>query len=90
MNPLEEEKRNLETELRQLQNRQKILLNKKTDAERRERTHRLIERGAILESVFPVTATMTGEEVKTFLLALSRLPGAGEAAAKSAKSGDTP
>lgn len=90
MNPLEEEKRKVETELRQLQNRQKILLNKKTDAERKARTHRLIERGAILESVFPAVAAMTGEEVKTFLLSLSRLPGAGEAAAKSAKSGDAP
>lgn len=84
MNPLEEEKCKLETELRQLQNRQKILLNKKADAERRERTHRLIERGAILESVFPATVTMTGEKVKAFLLSLSRLPGAGEAAQKAA------
>lgn len=85
-----EEKEKVETELRQLQNRQKILLNKKADRERRERTHRLIERGAILESVFPAVAAMTGEEVSAFLLSLSRLPGAGEAAAKSAKSGDAP
>lgn len=75
-----EEKRKIETELRQLQNRQKILLNKKANAERKARTHRLIERGAILESVFPAVAAMTGEEVGAFLLSLSRLPGAGEAA----------
>lgn len=31
---------------------------------------------------------MTGEDVKAFLLSLSRLPGAGEDAAKSAKTGD--
>ena len=79
MNRLEE-KRKVETELHQLQNRQKILLNKKANAERKARTHRLIERGAILESVFPAVAAMTGEEVKSFLIALSRLPGAGEAA----------
>lgn len=85
---LEEEKRKVETELRQLQNHQKILLNKKSNAERKARTHCLIERGAILESVFPAVAGMTGEEVKAFLLALSRLPGAGEAAAKPAKTGD--
>lgn len=85
---LQEEKRKVETELRQLQNHQKILLNKKANAERKARTHRLIERGAILESVFSAVAAMTGEEVKAFLLSLSRLPGAGEAAAKSAKSGD--
>lgn len=87
MNPLEE-KRKVETELRQLQNRQKILLNKKANAERKARTHRLIERGAILESTFPAVAAMTGEEVKAFLLSLSCLLGAGEAAAKSAKTGD--
>lgn len=75
-----EEKQKVETELRQLQNHQKILLNKKANAERKARTHRLIERGAILESVFPAVAAMTGEEVKAFLLALSRLPGTGEAA----------
>lgn len=89
MNPLEEEKHKLEKEIRQLENRQKILLNKKSDAERKARTRRLIERGAILESVFPAAATMTSEEVKAFLLSLSRLPGAGEAAEESAKSGDT-
>lgn len=85
MNPLEEEKHKLEKEIRQLENRQKILLNKKADAERKARTRRLIERGAILESVFPAVATMTGEEVKAFLLSLSRLPGAGEAVAKDRK-----
>ena len=85
MNPLEEEKHKLETEIRQLENRQKILLNKKADAERKARTRRLIERGAILESVFPAAATMTGEEVKAFLLSLSHLPGAGEAVAKGRK-----
>ena len=87
-----EEKRKLETELRQLQNRQKILLNKKADAERKARAHRLIERGAILESVFPAVATMTGEEVKAFLLSLSRLPGARELSPKVAQTeaGESP
>ena len=88
MKPLEEERNRLEKEIRQLENRQKILLNKKADAERRERTHRLIERGAILESVFPTVAAMTSEQVKAFLLSLSHLPGAEEAAEESAKSGD--
>ena len=54
-------------QLRQLQNRQKILLNKKSDLERRARTKRLIEHGAILENVFPETATMSGLEVTAFL-----------------------
>lgn len=89
MNPLEEEKHKLEKEIRQLENRQKILLNKKADAERKARTRRLIERGAILESVFPALAGQSGEEVKAFLLSLSHLPGAGETVEESAKSGDT-
>ena len=73
---LQSEQQKVQREIEQLQNRQKILLNRKTDTERRARTRRLIEHGAILESIFPATVTMTGEEVKAFLLALSRLPGA--------------
>lgn len=53
--------------IHQLENRQKILLNRKADAERKARTHRLIEHGAILESVFPEIVPMAGEQVKTFL-----------------------
>lgn len=56
------------------ENRQKILLNRKTDAERKARTRRLIEHGAVLESIFPAVTAMTGEEVKAFLSAISRLP----------------
>lgn len=92
MNTLEQakaEQEKVQREIQQLENRQKILLNKKTDAERRARTRRLIEHGAILESIFPAAATMTGEEVKAFLLSLSRLPGATESAEKAAKSGRT-
>ena len=54
----------VQNEIRQLENRQKILLNRQSDAERRARTRRLIEHGAILESVFPAISAMTGEEVK--------------------------
>lgn len=92
MNTLEQakaEQEKVQREIQQLENRQKILLNKKTDAERRVRTRRLIEHGAILESVFPAAVTMTGEDVKAFLLSLSRLPGATEADEKAAKSGRT-
>ena len=55
-----------------------ILLNRQRDMERRVRTRRLIEHGAILESVFPTLAALPGEQVKAFLLALSRLPEAAE------------
>lgn len=53
---------NVQREIRQLENHQKILLNKKANAERKARTHRLIERGAILESVFPSVIPLSNEE----------------------------
>ena len=74
INKLKNQQEKVKTEIRQLENRQKILLNRKTDAERKARTRRLIEYGAILESIFPATTAMTGEEVKAFLFAISRLP----------------
>ena len=49
-------------EISQLQNRQKILLNRKRTEEHRARTHRLIERGAILEAVFPLPSTWTARK----------------------------
>ncbi|WWR18668.1 DUF3847 domain-containing protein [Lachnospiraceae bacterium JLR.KK009] len=70
---LKAQQEKVKTEIRQLENRQKILLNRKTDAERKARTRRLIEHGAILESIFPAISDMTGEEVKAFLSAISRL-----------------
>lgn len=69
----------VEKEISQYQNRQKILQNRKRTEEHRARTHRLIERGAILEAVFPSVMEMDGEEVKAFLLALSDLSGSVEA-----------
>ena len=75
----------VEKKIGQLQNRQKILLNKKRSEEHRARTHRLIGRGAILEAVFPPVVDMEGEEVKAFLIALSRQPGARELAEKTPK-----
>ena len=77
-------------EIRQLENRQKILENKQRDVGRRARTRRLIERGAILEGVFPMAPDLSCIEVKAFLIALSHLPGAAELAAKLPKSGDKP
>lgn len=67
MKSLEEQQKSVQAEIKQLENRQKILLNRKHKEERRERTHRLIEQGAILESIFPEIAAMTSEQVKAFL-----------------------
>ena len=83
-----QEEQQVEKKIDQLQNRQKILLNRKRSEEHRARTHRLIGRGAILEGVFPVVVEMEGEEVKAFLIALSRLPGAAELAEKAQNARD--
>ena len=88
--PQKEERENVLKEIRQLENRQKILENKQRNEERKSRTRRLIERGAILEGVFPLAPGLSGVEVKAFLIALSHLPGAAELTANLSQSGDTP
>ena len=50
-NQKKDEKEQIMKKIRQLENQQKILLNRQSDMERRARTRRLIEHGAILESV---------------------------------------
>ncbi len=83
-----QEEQEIQKKISQYQNRQKILLNKKRTEEHRARTHRLIGRGALLEAVFPAVVEMEGEEVKAFLIALSRLPGAVELAEKAQNAGN--
>ena len=83
-----QQKAEAEKEARQYENQVKILLNKQRDAERTARNHRLIVHGAIMEGVFPFTASMDGESLKSFLIALSRLPGASEAAKKAQETRD--
>ena len=88
--PQKEEREKVLKEIRQLENRQKILENKQHNEERKARTRRLIERGAILEGIFPLAPDLSGAEVKAFLIALSHLPRAAELTANLPKSGDTP
>ena len=75
---LNQDKAIAEKEIYQLQNKQKILLNRIRSEERRARNHRLIQHGLILEGVFPAVIDTDGEAVTAFLIALSRLPGAQE------------
>ena len=88
--PQKEEREKVLKEIRQLENRKKILENKQRNEERRVRTRRLIERGAVLEGIFPLAPDLPGVEVKAFLIALSHLPGAAELTANLSQSGDTP
>ena len=84
-----QQKAEAEKKVSQLENQQKIILNKQRDLERRARKHRLIQRGAIFEGVFPCFKTIEDNEaVQAFLIALSRLPGAGEITPKTPEAGD--
>lgn len=65
---LQQEYEQNELEIQQLRNRQKVLLNQKRAKKRKKRTHRLIEQGAVLESLLPKVKDMTAEEVKAFLM----------------------
>jgi len=70
--PLNDQIANIKTEIRQNENHIKTLLQKKTHAERNARTRRLIERGAILESLVYQAESLTNEQLKLLLrMALS-------------------
>ena len=85
-----EEREKVLKEIRQLENRNKILENKQRKEELRVRTRRQIERGANLEGIFPLAPDLSGAEVNAFLIALSHLPGAAELTENLPKSGGTP
>ena len=53
--------------IRQFENREKMLRQKLSKEERRTRSHRLIVRGAVFESIVPEAKTMTDEEAAAFL-----------------------
>ncbi len=63
-----------EEEIRQLQNRKKKLLSEKKAAERKARTRRLIERGAILESLLDQPQQYDNEQIKCLLETALRMP----------------
>ena len=61
--------------IRQYENREKMLRQKLSQEERRTRSHRLIVRGAVFESIVPEAKTMTDEDAAAFLrLALTSEP----------------
>jgi hypothetical protein len=53
----------------QYEKRMKLLVQEQKEKARKERTRRLIERGAILESLIDKADTLTNEQVKTLLTA---------------------
>ena len=56
-----------EERLRQLKNQEKKKLKQDIEKRRKERTHRLITRGAILESLIENAGELTDEEIKILL-----------------------
>ena len=54
--------------IRQFENREKLLRQKLSREERRTRSHRLIVRGAVFESLVPDAKDMTDEETAALLL----------------------
>jgi hypothetical protein len=53
--------------IRQFENREKMLRQKLSKEERRTRSHRLIVRGAVFESIVPEAKDMTDEEAAVLL-----------------------
>jgi len=53
--------------IRQFENREKTLRQKLSKEKRRTRSHRLIVRGAVFESIVPEAKGMTDEEAAAFL-----------------------
>ena len=61
--------------IRQFENRENLLRQKLSKEERRTRSHRLIVRGAVFESIVPEAKDMTDEEAAALLrLALTSEP----------------
>lgn len=70
------------TEIRQLENRAKRLTQSHSQLERKARTRRLIQRGAMLESLIPGAETLTNEQIQSVLMAAFHTTAAIEALKK--------
>ena len=58
---------NIDEEIKQLENLKKQLLQQHKEQERKARTRRLIERGAIIESLIPGAAEMANDDFMAYL-----------------------
>jgi len=57
----------IETEIQQLENQRKRLIQQEKEQERKDRTRRLCKRAGLLESLLPDTIPLTDEQFKSFL-----------------------
>ena len=58
----------IQAQIQQLENQRKQLIQRQKVDERKARTKRLIERGAILESLISDADAFTNEQIKSFLV----------------------
>jgi len=66
----------VEGDIRQGENKVKRLLQKNHQQERKNRTRRLIERGAILESLIPDAKELSNEQIQLLLVKALKAPNA--------------
>lgn len=78
-----------EKEIRQMENRMKRLSGEQSQLERKARTRRLIERGAMLESLIPEAETLTNEQIQSILFAVFHTDIAREVLQKTRASANT-
>jgi predicted DNA-binding protein YlxM (UPF0122 family) len=63
-------------DIKQQENKLKLLQQRQKEQERKDRTKRLIERGAILESLIDGAATLDNEQIKAILQTALTAPAA--------------
>ena len=68
MKNIDEQIAKTQAQINQLTNKKKRLISEQKQAERKKRTKRLIERGAILESVIGNAEDFSNEQIQTLLI----------------------
>ena len=68
MKNIDEQIAKAEEQIRQLNNKKKRLISEQKQAERKKRTKRLIERGAMLESVIGNAEDFSNEQLQALLI----------------------
>ena len=68
MKNIDEQIQKVQEQIEQLQHKKKKLMSEKSEAERNMRTKRLIERGAIMESIIGNATDFTNEQIQHLLI----------------------
>lgn len=68
MKKIDEQIKKTEEQIAQLTNKKKRLMSEQKKEERKKRTKRLIERGAILESIIGNAEDFTNEQIQTLFI----------------------